>query len=375
MTDQAPLVTGMAWCTPLGSDLDQTWRHLCAGHTALRPQPAPFPVRNQLVAAIPETTTDPGQRQVAITASTLRAACTDAGINPADPSVQLVLGTSYAGHLDDPDTTSLHDWARESAHRAGHPREPLTITTACSAGADSLLVGAELIRTGTHDICVCGGTDVLSTAKRLGHTALGTMSPTTPRAFDRRHDGMVLGEGAAFLVLESPRSAHRRRARTHAALAGAGSANDAAGLTAPDESGTSILLAIGRSLADSGLTPADIAVISAHGTATPLNDAVEATSLATLFADQTHPPVVFGTKGALGHSLGATGAIEAVSLVLALRDQLAPPIAGTETPTTELPLALGEARSFHGTAGASITLGFGGFNTCLLFARIEDGDA
>ncbi|GAA2793101.1 beta-ketoacyl synthase N-terminal-like domain-containing protein [Saccharopolyspora taberi] len=361
----------MAWCTPLGSDLDSTWRDLCAGRTAFDHHTSPFPLRNDLAAAIPDAAQDLRERQLTITANTLRAACADAGIDPADPAITPILGTSYAHHLDTPGTTSLHHWARESARRAGHRNEPITVTTACSAGADSLLIGAELIRAGTHDTCVCGGADILTTAKRLGHSALGTMSPTTLRAFDEHHDGMLLGEGAAFLVLESARSAHLRQARTHALLTGAGSANDAAGMTAPDTSGTSIRLAIHRSLTGTGLTTADIAVINAHATGTPLNDTVEEATLAALFTE--HPPPVFATKGALGHSLGATGAIEAVSTVLALRDQLAPPIAATTTPATALPLVLGRPHAFNGTAGLSITLGFGGFNTSLLFTR--NGDA
>jgi 3-oxoacyl-[acyl-carrier-protein] synthase II len=185
---------------------------------------------------------------------------------------------------------------------------------------------------------------------------------------------MIPGEGAAFLVLESARSARRRSARISTVLRGAGSSNDAAGLTTPDPSGDSIILAVRRCLAASGRTEHDVAVVNAHATGTPINDAVETTSLRKLFARNENRPLVFATKGALGHSLGATGAIEAVSVVLALQERKVPPVHGLDFPIANfpLPLALGESISFSGNAGISLTIGFGGFNTCLLFERVGD---
>jgi 3-oxoacyl-[acyl-carrier-protein] synthase II len=255
------------------------------------------------------------------------------------------------------------------AARIGHPHEPITVTTACSAGSDSVLVGGHLIAAGRCEVAVCGGVDVVTAAKRLGHSALGTMGTAGLLAFDEERDGMVLGEGAACLVLES--AGRRRSTPAYATLVGAGSANDAAGMTAPDVSGESVVLAVRRALLHSGLTSADIAVVSAHGSGTRRGDEAEAASLATLFAGADPGPVVFGTKGALGHSLGATGAIEAITVILALRDGVAPPVAGLGNPLASLApmLPVGTARRFAGSSGMSLTLGFGGFNTCLIFTR------
>ncbi|WP_083734848.1 beta-ketoacyl synthase N-terminal-like domain-containing protein [Actinomadura sp. CNU-125] len=362
------VVTGMAWTTPLGDGLDDVWRLLCAGAVGVVPVGAPYPLRTPLAAPVPDPpygSAAPGERQVALAARTLAAAFADAGLATDDPAVGLVLGTSFGGQLDTEEEPGRH-WTREVADRIGHPGVPVCVTTACSAGADALLVADALIRGGVP-ICVAGGADVLSEAKRLGHSALGTMSPTGLRAFDAGHDGMVLGEGAGFLVLEPEETARARGARVYARLDGAGSANDAAGLTAPDPTGDGVLAAVRRCPGDAR----DVAVVCAHGTGTPVNDEVESTALHRLFAGTGSDPVVFGTKGNFGHSLGATGAIEAIATVLALRHGTPPPLTGLASPMPGFTLrtADGETPVGRGEAGLSLTLGFGGFNTCLRFSR------
>lgn len=374
-----PCVTGMSWITPLGDDVAQVWKRLLSGDTGVAPTGSPVRLRSDLAAMVTAVDPDesPERRQLALTTTTLLAAFADAGVAPDDPATVLVLGTSYGGHMDVPGVGSLQEWADASAREIGHPGRPISVTTACSAASDSILIGAELIRAGHRDRAVCGGADVVTLAKRLGHSALGTMTTDVLRAFDGRHAGMVLGEGAAFLVLESHESAVARAATVHAELRGTGSSNDATGLTAPDPSGRSVVLAVRRCLASGGFTEEDVAVISAHATGTPVNDAVEAVSFNELFGTVGRRPVVFGTKGALGHSLGACGAIEAMALILALREGIAPPVFGLEEPMPELslPVPAGVAMPVDGTAGISLTLGFGGFNTALLFALPELGDA
>jgi 3-oxoacyl-[acyl-carrier-protein] synthase II len=221
-----------------------------------------------------------------------------------------------------------------------------------------------MIRAGLARCCVCGGIDVLTVSKRLAHSAMGTMSPTMLRAFDVRHDGMQLGEGAAFIVLRAPEDA----GKPLAFLRGVGSANDATGMTVPDASGLGGRLAIKRSLADAGLDPAEIGLINAHGSGTPLNDASERATFADVFGGRARP-LVFATKGNFGHSLGATGAIEAVSLLLALQAGRVPPIVGLEQPDPDfpLPLAYPGVTSWEARIGISLTLAFGGFDTSLVF--------
>ncbi|MFI9782971.1 beta-ketoacyl-[acyl-carrier-protein] synthase family protein [Kitasatospora sp. NPDC051984] len=366
-------MTGIGWETPLGNSVDDVWTALLKGESGISELPSGVPLRSLLAAVVTSVPVDapPHVRQRELAARAVYSALADAGIPSWDGfDAELILGTSYAGNLDDPDLPSLYTWARDTAALAGFAGTPLCVTTACSAGSDAVLMGAELIRSGRREICVCVGVDVVTAAKRLGHSLLGTMSPESLRAFDARHNGMLLGEGAGVLVLESAGHAARRGARVHAELRGAGSANDAAGMTAPDPSGRSIRLAVERALAAGGLTAGDIAVVSAHGTGTPVNDEVEATSLRSLFGTGPDGPVVFGTKGALGHSLGACGTIEAITLIKALTDRQVPPVHCLESPMDgfPLPLPIGGPLPVAGGCGLSLTLGFGGFNTALVLA-------
>jgi 3-oxoacyl-[acyl-carrier-protein] synthase II len=364
----------MAWSTALGSGLEEVWAALHAGASGIRPTPCHFPLRSELGAAVPGLDgLHPQERQLALTRDTLAAALDDAGLEPSTPGITSVLGTSYGAHLDwDPDdgalSAGLGAWADASATGLGMAEPPLSVTTACSSGSDSLLLGAELIRSGTAQICVCGGADILTTAKRLGHSALGTLSPTGLTAFDTARDGTVLGEGAGFLVLESPSSARRRGARLRGFLTGAGSANDGTSPTAPDPGGRAVVAAVERALRDADASAGDVAVINAHGSGTPVNDDVEATALRTVFAG-AGSPTVFATKGAFGHSMGATGALEAIATLLALRDRTVPPVAGLRTVLDGFPLPLARESASTGPGiGLSLTLGFGGFDTCLAFA-------
>ncbi|WP_229869309.1 beta-ketoacyl synthase N-terminal-like domain-containing protein [Streptomyces inusitatus] len=379
-----PLITGMAWSTALGTGLDAVWDRLIAGDSGVRPVPSRHELRNELAGALAEPPPGPGpgaapgpgpgagprERQRALTADTIARALDDAGPGARDGDPWLVAGTSYGSHLDDPETRSLYAWAAEAARDTGIARAPVALSTACSSGSDALLVAARLIRSGAAERVVCGGADVLTDAKRLGHSRLGTMSPTLLRALDTRRDGTLLGEGAAFLVLESAEAARRRGARAYAVLRGAGSSNDAAGMTAPDPSGDTVVQAIGSALADAGARWEDVGVVNAHGSGTEANDDVETRSLGRL-AEGGHRPTVFATKGAFGHTLGATGAMEAVAVVLALKHRRVPPVHSLRTPlpALALPVPAGAPAGIGPGIGLSVTLGFGGFNTALALER------
>jgi 3-oxoacyl-[acyl-carrier-protein] synthase II len=302
----------------------------------------------------------------AIAEGAIVRAMASAACDPRDPGVQIVFGTSLGAFLDG-EARPLHAWADEMGQRLGAARAPIALSTACSAGSDAILVGAELVRSGAARRAVAGGADVFTLAKQLGHSALGTLSPTTLRAFDVAHDGTLLGEGAGFLVLESERDA------SHPPLAylrGVGSANDAFGLTAPEECALGARLALERSLRDAAVEPDAIGVVNAHGSGTPLNDATEAKALKAVFGGHSagDGPMVFATKGNFGHALGATGALEAITLVLALARRQVPPIVGLEEPAPEVafPLAARRVVRHERRFGLSLTLGFGGFDTSLV---------
>jgi len=360
-------VTGAAWTTPLGDDLDEVWRRLCAGETGIVPVPHAGKLRNELAAVVPSArlSSTASQRMTALALPPLRRALGQAGCDPAGDDVQLVLGTSLGAFLEgEPGSAPLHAWADALGEAVGAARPPIALSTACSSGSDAVLVGAELIRAGAARRVVCGGVDVLTLAKRLAHSALGSMSPTMLRAFDVRHDGTLLGEGAGFMVLEAAGAR-----RPFATLRGVGSANDAAGMTAPDTAALGARYALVRSIEDADLPPEAIGVVNAHGSGTPLNDVTEAKAFDAVLGAARALPVVFATKGNFGHSLGATGILEAIAVVMALRTGEAPPIVGLTQPCPEMrfPLPRGAPIRHDARFGLSLTLGFGGFDTSLIF--------
>lgn len=357
-------VTGMAWTTALGDDLDAVWRRLLAAESGLAPQAHAGRLRSSLAAACPNVPLGlpATARMRTLAADTIARALADAGCDAR--AATLVLGTSLGASLEDePAAAPLHAWADELAAAAGFREPPVVLSTACSAGHDALLVGAALLHSGAAERVVCGGVDVLTPCKRLAHSALGSMSATTLRAFDRRRDGTLLGEGAGFLVLELGLSGQRPRAL----LRGAGSANDAVGMTAPDDAGRGAQLALLRALADADAAPAEVGLVCAHGSGTPQGDRAEALALGAVFGGVL-PPLVFATKGNFGHSLGATGALAAIALALALRTGRVPPIAGLDDPdpVMRLPLAVGRPHRVDVRLGVSLTLGFGGLDTAIV---------
>jgi 3-oxoacyl-[acyl-carrier-protein] synthase II len=362
-------VTGMAWQTALGDDLESVWQALLDGKSGMRPVAYTGRLRNMLAAPATDAEIPPSEWLVKMTCETIRKALASAHREPSDPEVRIVLSTSLGAYLDDEGSRApLSGWAANVVRELGATAPPIVISTACSSGADAILMGAELIRSGEATCCVCGGADVLTPNKRLAHSALGTMSATHLRAFDVRHDGTLLGEGAGFIVLEPERQGQPR----HAILSGAGSSNDATGMTVADITGLSARYAMQRSLADAGLPLSAIGLINAHGSGTVMNDTTECNAFTSLFSGPARP-LVFATKGNFGHTLGATGAIEAIALILAMRESRVPPIYELEQPLADffLPLATSQPVSCTSRAALSLTLGFGGFDTSLVFEAVS----
>ena len=244
-----------------------------------------------------------------------------------------------------------------------------TFSTACSSSANAIGYGAARIGQGVPWALV-GGVDSLCRMTYAGFHALKLLSPERCRPFDRTRQGLSLGEGAAFLLLEDERRARSREALILGFVDGWGCSADAYHMTAPHPEGQGALAAMAAALLDAEVSAADVDYVNAHGTATPANDRAEALALAALF--KAPGPLVSSTKGATGHTLGAAGAMEAVFCVLALGAGFAPGTTGLQEPDPALPFLRHVPRGGVDAplkVALSNSFGFGGNNASLLLTR------
>jgi beta-ketoacyl-acyl-carrier-protein synthase II len=252
-----------------------------------------------------------------------------------------------------------------------------TITTACAAGCDAIGHAFHAIRRGDFDAALTGGSEsILASVAIGGFERAGATSAKridTPQPFDKNRDGLIAGEGAGMMVLESLEQAQGRGASILGEVVGYGQTTDAYHITAPAEGGTGAARAIGKALADAGLPPEAVDYISAHGTATPLNDASETAAIKRALGEQAYKVAVSSTKSMTGHIMGATGAIESVFCTLAIRDQVVPPTINYETPdpACDLDYVPNEARPRNVRVCLNHAFGFGGHNAVLVFKKFE----
>ncbi|GGE08009.1 3-oxoacyl-[acyl-carrier-protein] synthase 2 [Aureimonas endophytica] len=255
-------------------------------------------------------------------------------------------------------------------------------TTACAASAQAIGDAMRMIRSGEADIALCGGTEACVDPVAIGgFTAARALTfgfndepQRASRPFDRDHDGFVLSEGAAMLVIERLSHAERRGARPLAILSGYGTTTDAHHVTAGWPDGREAARAMEIALSMAGIEPAQVGYVNAHATSTPVGDAAELAALTTLFGPGGGRIPVGSTKSATGHMLGAAGAIEAVFAVLALRNRTLPPSLNIDHPMPEaegFDLLSEGARPAEVDHVLSNAFGFGGVNAALVFSRYD----
>lgn len=243
-----------------------------------------------------------------------------------------------------------------------------TISTACSSSANAIMLGARLIKNNLLDRVVVGGTDALTIFTINGFNSLMILDREPCRPFDETRNGINLGEGAAYLVLESERIAQQHNKKVLCEVKGYGNSCDAFHQTASSPEGKGAGLAMKKALEVAQLSTDEISYINAHGTGTPNNDLSEGNAIANVFGSRI--PMFSSTKPFTGHTLGASGAIEAVLSVLSIRNNLAYPNLNFITPMKELgivPLSeLTDTISIKNVLSNSF--GFGGNNTSLVFS-------
>jgi 3-oxoacyl-[acyl-carrier-protein] synthase II len=396
-------VTGIGVKAPAGNDLASFWSTVRAGRSMARTieqwDPSELPVR----FACEVRNFDPVEyfgpkevrRQDRVTHFGFAAASdaiNDAGELGADPSRCAVIAATGVGGLttlQENVTTFLEKGpsrvspffvpmmmpnatAGAISIHFGFTGPALCISTACAAGANAIGEAARMIRDGSADVVVAGGTEAFTSVTVAAFARMGALSnrndapELASRPFDADRDGFVIAEGAAFLILEPLERARARGARIYAEVSGYGRNADAYHITAPSPGGVGAAACMQQALDDAGLDNTAIGHINAHGTSTPMNDSAEAEAIRKVFGDDT-PPVT-GSKGVLGHMIGAAGAAEAVIGICSMTDGVVPPTANTERIGDDIGLDLvtGVEREIGTRPVISNSFGFGGHNASLV---------
>jgi 3-oxoacyl-[acyl-carrier-protein] synthase II len=254
--------------------------------------------------------------------------------------------------------------------------------TACSASAHAVGDSFRIIERGDAEVMICGGSEAAVTPMGIGGfaamKALSTRNDEPRRAsrpFDAQRDGFVVGEGAGILILESLEHAQRRNAPILAEIVGYGMTGDANHITQPAEDGDGAFRVMCAALRDAKVRPQQVGYVNAHGTSTPLGDAIETVAVKRVFGEHASKVAVSSTKSMTGHLLGGAGGLEAGISVLALRDQILPPTINYEQPdpACDLDYVPNQARKAEIEYALSNSFGFGGTNAALLFQRWHDG--
>ncbi len=388
------VITGAGTVNPLGPDLPATRAALAAGRAAIGPvtfrDADRLTVRVAAQVAWDDSRLSPQDlarqdRATRFCIAAAREAMAQSGATFDPARAGAIIGTAAGGH------TTIEDAYRAVFAEGRNRVPPLTVprlmasaapshlslayglqgpcfavSSACASANHAIGLAMQLIRAGAADVMLAGGAEAMVTFGGLkAWEGLRVLSPTTCRPFAATRDGLVLGEGAAVLVLESAAHAQARGAPVLAELAGFGMTADAGDLLAPTLDGPA--RAMRAALADAGLAPQDIGYVNAHGTGTRLNDATEAQAIRAVFAA---PPPVSSTKGAHGHLIGAAGAVEALACLMALSGTL-PPTANHDAPDPQIGLDVipNAARPARIDACLSNAFAFGGLNAVLAFRR------
>jgi len=398
------VVTGLGAVTPLGIGREVFWSGVLAGRPATGPvqsfDASPYGVdRGAEVRGFDPAAylrrQDPAAmgRASQMAAAAARLALADAGLEdvPQPGRAGCVMGTTtgepleverfdealVARELDQVDRRFVHRYPSpvipaNVAAELGLSGPTAMIPTACAAGNYAVAHAYDLVRQGTAEWMLAGGADAFSRITYSGFARLGAIAPDLCRPFDRNRRGMIPGEGAGLLVLEPLEAARARGARIYAEIVGYGLSCDAFHMTGAHPEGEGAARAMEQALRTSGLGPAAVSYVSAHGTGTPTNDRVEVVALVRVFAERAPAVPVSSIKSMIGHTMGAASALEAIVCCLAVGSDVVPPTANFEEadPGCNLDFVPNRAREHRVEVAMNNAYAFGGNNASVLFAKV-----
>ena len=408
------VITGMGAVTCLGTSVEEFWEGLVAGRSGIGPitlcDSSPYPCR--IAGEVPNF--DPGKyinpreaRRMArfsqFPVAAAYMALEDSGLDLGKEDMERVgvlLGNGAGGlpttqdacaDMNDKGSMKINPFfvpmmlpnmaAANVARIFGAKGYNSTVITACAASNQAIGEAGEAIRRGAVDIILAGGSEAsISEIGLSGFCILRALShhneepQKASRPFDAQRDGFVPAEGAAILVLESLDHALNRRATILAELVGYGSSCDAFHAVQPDETGDGAARAMRWAMADAGVGPEDVDYINAHGTSTPLNDAIETMAIKTAFGEQAYKTPISSTKSMIGHAMGGAGAMEAVACVKTIQEGIIHPTVNQEhpDPACDLDYVPNIARQQNVDVDLSNGFGFGGQNTCIVLRRFAE---
>jgi 3-oxoacyl-(acyl-carrier-protein) synthase len=381
---ETAVITGCGAVSPLGLGVRALWEGLLAGRTAIAPIRG-FPAGDlapNVAAEVVDCGSGDTDRAGAFALAAATEALADAGLAAPPATMGVALGTTLGGMLvferweaggppggaPPPGLDAVPYFAPAArlarAHAAHGP--VATPQLACASGTFAVALAAEWVRRGRAPVVLAGGTDLLCRFVVAGFNCLRATAGEA-RPFDRDRRGLVLGEGAAVVVVESAAHAAARGARVLARVLGIGAAADATHMTAPDREGGGAIRALQAALAEAGVAPSAVGFVSAHGTGTPYNDAMEAVAITRVFGAGRVP--VNSIKGSVGHTLGAAGALEAVVCTRVLAEGVVPPTVGlreVDPACATLDLVRGAPRRGPASVVVSTSSGFAGTNAALV---------
>ena len=403
--------TGMGAMTPLGETPEEYWKNLVAGTSGIGPMtlcdPEGYPcqISGEVSGFDPDTYIGNKEArrmarftQLAVAAALQAVEAADYDISKDDPyRVGVLLGNGNGGF------PTLEENCRILADRGGMRMSPFffpmilpnlaaaavrrntgahgynsTATTACAASNQAMGEAVSVIRRGAADVMLAGGTEAgISLLGLSGFAVMRALSTRNDepqkasRPFDAGRDGFIPSEGSVIMVLESLEHAIGRGANILAELAGFGSTSDAGHPVQPEESGVSAAAAMHMALNDAQVALNQVDYINAHGTSTPLNDALETVAIKRLFGDLAHKIPLSSTKSMIGHSLGAAGSLDAAACVKTITEAAIHPTVNYDVPDPECDLDYvpNQSRAADVQGALSNAFGFGGQNACLVFRK------